>query len=287
VSRDAHSLWPINLIERGPGFRFDAAVGSITEKKRMLTRMRTLMVSAVLLALVGLGVAGGRVFAAQSGSPAADAAYQVFVAKLANNLGVTDPTKVDAAIRTTLKQMVNDQLAAGTISANKATELKKKIDAADQPGKLLGLDGFAVKTNPSTVTGNGGNAANDGNGDNDTGNGADNHGGNAGLDDDANGVDNHGGNAGADDDAGNGIDNHGGNTSTDDDDDGNAAVEDNHGGNAGADDNGGNETTGDNSDDGNAAGDDHGGDSSGHGGDDGGSDHGDDSGNSGHSGGGD
>jgi hypothetical protein len=277
-------LWTINLNEHGPEPRFDAATRSIKGKKRMLTRMRTLAVGAVLLALIGLGVAGGRVFAAQSGAPATSAAYQVFVAKLANNLGVTDPTKVDAAIRSTLKQMVDDQLATGTISAKKATQLKKTIDAADQPGDLLGLDQFAVKTDPTATPGNGGNATDDGNGVA-PGNGVDNHGGNAGPDDQANSMDDQGGNAGVDDN-GNGVDNHGGNSGADDNGAGNATGEDNHGGNVGADDNenGNGEIANGNAGDGNASGDDHGGDSGGHGGNGGGDDHGGDSGSSGHGG---
>lgn len=53
--------------------------------------------------------------------------YQDFLTKLAANLGITDPTKVDAAIKTTLTQMVDEQAAAGHIKQQTATTLKQRI----------------------------------------------------------------------------------------------------------------------------------------------------------------
>lgn len=69
--------------------------------------------------------------------------YSDFVAKLAANLGNLDATKVDTAIRTTLKQMVDEQLTAGNISANEATSLKSQIDSSTFPAglRLFDLDG--------------------------------------------------------------------------------------------------------------------------------------------------
>lgn len=58
--------------------------------------------------------------------------YQKFVAALASNLN-SDATTVDTAIRTTLKGLVDDELAAGDIAANDATALKSDIDAAVAP----------------------------------------------------------------------------------------------------------------------------------------------------------
>jgi hypothetical protein len=65
--------------------------------------------------------------------------YQDFIAALATNLGIADATTVDTAIRTTLKQLVDDQLTAGHISADEATARKTRIDSSDSP---LGMGGF-------------------------------------------------------------------------------------------------------------------------------------------------
>ncbi|MEA2526425.1 MAG: hypothetical protein QOF73_3652 [Thermomicrobiales bacterium] len=65
--------------------------------------------------------------------------YQDFVAALAANLGIADASGVDAAIRTTLKQLVDAEFAAGNISADEATARKERIDSSDSP---LGLGGF-------------------------------------------------------------------------------------------------------------------------------------------------
>lgn len=69
--------------------------------------------------------------------------YTDFVDKLAANLGNLDAAKVDAAIRTTLKQMVDEELQAGNISAKQATALKNRIDSGDFPADLplFGLRG--------------------------------------------------------------------------------------------------------------------------------------------------
>lgn len=62
--------------------------------------------------------------------------YTDFVDKLAANLGNLEPAKVDAAIRTSLKQMVDDAYKAGNISANEATAIKNRIDASTFPADL-------------------------------------------------------------------------------------------------------------------------------------------------------
>jgi hypothetical protein len=64
--------------------------------------------------------------------------YDDFVAKLAANLGQTDATKVDAAIRATLKQTIDEQQAAGDLTADQATALKQRIDTADVPLGFMG-----------------------------------------------------------------------------------------------------------------------------------------------------
>lgn len=68
--------------------------------------------------------------------------YQDFIGKLASNLGISDSTSVDTAVRTTLKQMVDEQQAAGRLTAEQATALKDRIDAGDFPGDFAGVGRF-------------------------------------------------------------------------------------------------------------------------------------------------
>jgi hypothetical protein len=70
------------------------------------------------------------------------AAYQDFVGKLTTNLGESDPTKVDTAIRDALKAMVDEQFDAGTISANLRDDLKSRIDSSDFPLGVAMLAGM-------------------------------------------------------------------------------------------------------------------------------------------------
>ena len=117
----------------------------------MKRRFQTLGLGASLLALLGGASLGGQaVFAQTPATPAAvvstgsaaPSAYSVFVANLATDLGIADSTKVDAAIRSSLKQMVDTRLASGDISAKEATTLKARIDASNDASGLLGLDDF-------------------------------------------------------------------------------------------------------------------------------------------------
>ena len=62
--------------------------------------------------------------------------YQDFLTALAKNLGVADAKTVDTAIRTSLKQLVDEQLSAGHISADLANALKTKIDSAEVPIRI-------------------------------------------------------------------------------------------------------------------------------------------------------
>lgn len=122
-----------------------------------MTRWKTgVGVLGLLLVLAGTRAIGNETTSAQSnaaGTPAAGDSstkatdtdetqlYQDFVAKLTTNLGETDTARVDAAIRTSLKQLVDDRLAAGDISANQATALKERIDADGIPFGLGGPGG--------------------------------------------------------------------------------------------------------------------------------------------------
>lgn len=116
----------------------------------MFQRVKVLGIGASLFAVIGIGGLGAHgVFAQSTATPpatssvsttTAPSAYSVFVKKLATNLGVADSTKVDAAIKTTLKQMIDEQLAAGNISANEATTMKAEIDKATDASSLAVLD---------------------------------------------------------------------------------------------------------------------------------------------------
>lgn len=61
------------------------------------------------------------------------AQYENFLAKFAANLGLSDPALVETAYKDTLKELIDEQLAAGDIAANDAAELKTRIDEADGP----------------------------------------------------------------------------------------------------------------------------------------------------------
>ncbi len=64
--------------------------------------------------------------------------YETFLGKMAGELGATDE-EVDAAIRASLKGMIDDAVAAGDLAANDATALKERIDDAEIP--VLGIMG--------------------------------------------------------------------------------------------------------------------------------------------------
>jgi hypothetical protein len=78
---------------------------------------------------------------AESKEAEAGTKYQEFVAALATNLGASDAATVDTAIRTTLKGLVDAELAAGDIAANDATERKAAIDASVAPIRIGGFGG--------------------------------------------------------------------------------------------------------------------------------------------------
>lgn len=89
--------------------------------------------------------------------------YTDFVDKLAANLGNTDASKVDTAIRTTLKQMVDEEVQAGNLSANEATALKNRIDSGDFPADLPFGFGGRMRRNRMERGGNSKNKNNKGN----------------------------------------------------------------------------------------------------------------------------
>lgn len=71
--------------------------------------------------------------------------YQTFLTKLATALSIADTTTLDAGIRDALKGIVDDELAAGDIAANAATEAKAAIDEATSPISFhLGLGGGSM-----------------------------------------------------------------------------------------------------------------------------------------------
>jgi hypothetical protein len=75
-------------------------------------------------------------------APEIGEAYQNFVAKLAANLGESDVSTVDTAIRDALAAMVEEQFATGTISRNLADELIERIQTGDAPLAVAMLAGM-------------------------------------------------------------------------------------------------------------------------------------------------
>jgi hypothetical protein len=119
----------------------------------------------VIAGIAGLGIAAGigvTQVVAQTATPSATdqtgdtataqtdkaaeigAAYTNFVGKLTTNLGESDPTKVDTAIRDALKAMVDEQFDAGNISRNLADDLKTRIDSSNAPLAVAMLGGMGL-----------------------------------------------------------------------------------------------------------------------------------------------
>jgi hypothetical protein len=108
---------------------------------------------ALLCALTVAGLAGvGSRVAAQTATPdeatttdfaaAKAASYDTFIATLATELSLSDPAQVDAAIRTALKQLVDERLAAGELSVEAAAAQKAVIDVTEAPLMLgIGMEG--------------------------------------------------------------------------------------------------------------------------------------------------
>ena len=117
----------------------------------MHQRIKVMALGAAALVLIGTGAVVNNGVFAQESTPEAEstpavgsagetetAAYDEFVAALAANLGISDPATVDTAIKETLKQKVDEQLAAGEISANEAAARKERIDAGEFGGFFFG-----------------------------------------------------------------------------------------------------------------------------------------------------
>lgn len=100
--------------------------------------------SATPAAEAGVGGTTGEEATDASGS--ASAAYQDFLASFAANLGLSDPAQVDVALRTTLKQEIDERQAAGDLTVEEADAIKGRIDAAEVPlgfgGRGRGPGGF-------------------------------------------------------------------------------------------------------------------------------------------------
>lgn len=107
----------------------------ISRKRAGLAGGIGIVLAAVLAIVFLIGPATGPSVAAQAmatPSPAARPAkanlYQDFVTKLSTNLGINDPAKVDAAIKTSLNQMVDQAAAAGRLKPKAVTALKQRIN---------------------------------------------------------------------------------------------------------------------------------------------------------------
>lgn len=69
--------------------------------------------------------------AATTPDPRAEQA-RTYLERLAGNLGTT-PEKLDLALRDTMKELIDDAVAAGDLAANDAERLKQAVDTADLP----------------------------------------------------------------------------------------------------------------------------------------------------------
>jgi hypothetical protein len=69
------------------------------------------------------------------------AQYENFLAKFAENLGISDPAQVETAFKDTLKELIDEQFEAGDISRNAAEEMKTRIDEAELQD-IFGFGGF-------------------------------------------------------------------------------------------------------------------------------------------------
>lgn len=104
----------------------------------------------VLAGTAGLGAAallGAKLVQAQSApstpgagsstgaskASAEQARYDDFLSKMATNLGVADAATVDKAIRASVTQMVEEELAGGHISQDAANKMKANIDSTNVP----------------------------------------------------------------------------------------------------------------------------------------------------------
>jgi len=68
--------------------------------------------------------------------------YDNFVGKLATNLNISDAATVDTAIRASLIEIVDEELAGGHISQDTATKLKENITSGDVPFLFPGRRGM-------------------------------------------------------------------------------------------------------------------------------------------------
>ncbi len=108
----------------------------------------------VLAGTAGLGAAallGAKLVQAQTatGTPEAGTTetdeqtyYDNFIGKLAANLNISDAATVDTAIRASLTEIVDEELAGGHISQDTATKLKENIASGDVPFLFPGRRGM-------------------------------------------------------------------------------------------------------------------------------------------------
>lgn len=68
----------------------------------------------------------------------AKSVYQDFITKLAANLGISDTSKVDSGVKSTLSQMVDERQQAGKLTQAQADKLKQRINNGTFPGGILG-----------------------------------------------------------------------------------------------------------------------------------------------------
>jgi hypothetical protein len=120
------------------------------------TPASTLNRRRVLAGTAGLGAAallGAKLVQAQTATGTPDAGtgttdtdeqtyYDNFIGKLAANLNISDAATVDTAIRASLTEIVDEELAGGHISQDTATRMKENIASGDVPFLFPGRRGM-------------------------------------------------------------------------------------------------------------------------------------------------
>lgn len=109
----------------------------------MNRRLQGVGLGLSFLALVGVGgvMTGNGVFAQDATPPPGTSTTteettperSAFLDAFAAQLGVTDQAKIDAAIKATVTQLVNEKVAAGDLTQAQADEILAKVDSGDVP----------------------------------------------------------------------------------------------------------------------------------------------------------
>jgi hypothetical protein len=121
----------------------------------MSGRLRGLSIGLAVLAVIGLVTVAGRGVFAQDATPTPSASNgtngtgttkstdeQDFLNAFAAALGVTDQTKIDAAVQTAVANVLADKVSAGELTQEQADVIKAEVADGDYSGlAILGRGG--------------------------------------------------------------------------------------------------------------------------------------------------